>query len=335
MRHQPLLCLSHRLPPHNRRRPCRVRRPQLPNAEPNAATPSVATAPASALADRQRAEQMLQEAVDDLHAGRDDLARLRIQGALRVMHPNAPSPLPLPMVGSTIGAEPLPGGPLPPQPGMPRAGFPSYVPPPVVDERDAVLKPLHDPYFGDEPTSTKKSTAAENSLRENLPDEVPLNPALSLDRPLPMMSTEVANPPVAALNRPSAAASRSAAAPGGITQTVGTTQTFGGPQTAGGTQSAGSTPTQAGKAHWPESDPAPPSQSTAAATPGWAGPNSGAYTPAAYPSTGVPQAPAAPPANSTARYPYTPPTNDPVTPASPDAQHPGYFRRVWSALTGD
>jgi hypothetical protein len=264
---------------------------------------------------------MLQEAVDDLHAGRDDLARLRIQGALRVMHPNAPSPLPLPNVGSTIGAEPLPGGPLPPQPGMPRAGFPSYVPPPVVDDRDAVLKPLHDPYFGDEPTSTKKSTAAENSLRENLPDEVPLHPALSLDRPLPMMSTEVANPPVAAFNRPSAAATRYAAAPGGITQTVGTTQTF------GGTQSSGSTPTQAGKARWPESDPAPTSQSPAA-------PSTGAYTPATYPSTGVPQAPAAPPANSTARYPYTPPTTDSVPPASPDS-HPGYFRRVWSALTGD
>jgi hypothetical protein len=281
-------------------------------AAPTAATPSVPTAQVSELADRHRAEQMLQEAVDDLHAGRDDLARLRIQGALRVMHPNAPSPLPLLSVGSTIGAEPTAGGPLPPQPGMPRAGFPSYIPNPVADDRDAVLKPLHDPYFGDEPTSTKKSTAAENSLREMLPDEVPLHPALSLDRPLPMMSTEVANPPVAASNPPSAATSRSAAGPGGVTQTVGSTQT----------QAA------AAKAHWPESDPAPASQSTAA-------PSTGAYTPAAYSSTGASQAPAAASANSTARYPYTPPTTDPVTPPSPDAEHPGYFRRLWSALTGD
>jgi hypothetical protein len=228
------------------------------------------------------------------------------------MHPNAPSPLPLPTVGSTIGAEPIAGGPLPPQPGMPRAGFPSYVPPPVADDRDAVLKPLHDPYFGDEATSTKKSTAAENSLREMLPDEVPLHPALSLDRPLPVMSTEVANPPVAASNPPNAAASRFAAAPGGVMQAVG------GPQTQGA------------KVHWPESDPAPPSQSTAA----FSGSSRSAY-PASNPPTAASQAPAAPPANSTARYPYTPPTTDPVTPASADAEHPGFFRRVWSSLTGE
>lgn len=282
-------------------------------AAPAAATPIAPTAQGSELADRHRAEQMLQQAVDDLHAGRDELARLRIQGALRVMHPNAPSPLPLP-TGSTIGAEPIAGGPLPPQPGMPRAGFPSYVPPPVVDDRDAVLKPLHDPYFGDEATSTKKSTAAENSLREMLPDEVPLHPALSLDRPLPVMSTEVANPPVAASNPPNAAASRFAAAPGGVMQAVG------GPQTQGA------------KVHWPESDPAPPSQSTAAA---FSGSSRGAYTPAANTPTSASQAPAAPPANSTARYPYTPPTTDPVTPASADAEHPGFFRRVWSSLTGE
>ncbi len=291
-------------------------------AAPAAATPSAPTAQASELADRHRAEQMLQEAVDDLHAGRDDLARLRIQGALRVMHPNAPSPLPLPTVGSTIGAEPIAGGPLPPQPGMPRAGFPSYIPNPVVDDRDAVLKPLHDPYFGDEATSTKKSTAAENSLREMLPDEVPLHPALSLDRPLPVMSTEVANPPVAALNPPNDAASRSAAAPGGVMQAVG------GPQTQGA------------KVHWPESDPAPPSQSTGNGTFGWGGVGSATAGPAPNPpatnaAPAASQSSSATQPNSTARYPYTPPTTNPVPPASADSQQPGFFRRVWSSLTGD
>lgn len=302
--------------------------------------PSVATSEAAALADRQRAEQMLREAVDDLHAGRDDLARLRIQGALRVMHPNAPAPLPLPTVDRSASSEPEPGGPLPPQPGMPRAGFPTYVPNRVADNRDAILKPLHDPYFGDEP-STRKYSAAENSLRENFPEEVPLNPALSLDRPLPVMSTEVANPPIAGMNAPASSATRPATFSGGVTQTANSAQT--------------GTPTQAAKVHWPESDPAPASQSGGSGAYGWNGVGSATAGPApetspshAAPSasrwsSGSPTATQPSPgttatnqSSSTARYPYTPPSAVPVSPASTDAPpQPGYFRRVWNSLIGD
>ena len=193
-----------------------------------------------AASSHERAERLLQEALVDLHAGRDEMARARIEGALGVIHSGTSSSVPIfqaanpaaakPSVGVSSAASPADL----PQPRMPRAGFPSYVPDPTLDAHDVALKPLHDPYLGDEPTTTQKSTAGENSLRETLPSYAPLNSSLSLNRPLPRMTGELPQ------YLPSV---DFAYAPSGVSQT----------------QAVAAGQNQPARVRWPESDAAPAS----------------------------------------------------------------------------
>jgi hypothetical protein len=279
--------------------------PAPPVAHPYATAQSAAI-PTGATSSHERAERLLQEALADLHAGRDDVARARIEGALGVIHSGTSQP-PARFPGSLAAATPpvamTPGAMLPapprtdpPQAPMPRAGFLNYAPDSALNAHDAALKPLHDPYLGDDPTTTQKSTAGENSLRETLPTDVPLSPALSLNRPLPRMSDELPAPTTTA-------SKANYATPAGVSQTQAVT--------------AGQNP--AARVRWPESDPA------ASAT---------APAPAASTIPGATPAPSDTPSPS-ARYSYAPVTSSSWANSNSADDHPGFFHRVWSAITGE
>jgi hypothetical protein len=276
--------------------------------QPGSPVPSAATAPPAttsaqthspaqstagvqgAASSRERAERLLQEALTDLRAGRDDVARARIEGALGVIHPGAPRRLPLfPGASPTLAApQAAPQTDLT-QHAMPRVAIPPYMPNRARDEHDVALKPLHDPYLGDEANSTNKSTAGEKSFRETLPSYAPISSALSLNRPLPTMTDELPQQP---------AASSSATAGAGRVQT------------------AAGTDNQAARVRWPESQPAPTSQSAVPLTPSaptvQAGGRSGYSSPSGY----------------------APPTTDPWVKVPTEETQPGYFRRLWNALSG-
>jgi hypothetical protein len=285
-------------------------------AQSYASAQSAATSTA-ATSGHERAERLLQEALSDLHAGRDDMARARIEGALGAIHsvpsrplPFLPSTTPTPTAAAPPVAKQLGPNHLDlPQPGMPRMGLPTYVRDPVRDERDLALKPMHDPYLGDEPHSTQKSTAGENSLRETLPDYTPLNPALSLNRPLPRME-DLPEQQAAAPRAPAAVNQPQASQPQ-VTQThYGQSQTFAAPQS------------QPARVRWPETDPAAAPAQTAAAPVDQAAPNS---------NTGANQFDG----RSGPRYSYAPVHMKSWKADSSEEEQPGYFRKLWNALTGE
>jgi hypothetical protein len=290
-------------------------------AQPYSAAQANSSAPGTT-SSRERAERLLQEALSDLKAGREDVARARIEGALGAIHPGAPRPLPLFPPGNTAVAAPTPPA-SPhgyPQPAMPRAGFPPYVPERTVDDHDVALKPLHDPFLGDERASAQKTTAGENSLREDVPRFVHMNPNFSLDRPLPAMNDEMSQ--------------RTASAASATTAT----------QQTQGTASAESETT---RVRWPESESssAPSLRNPATSYPrplagASAGAGASGQTSAYYGQEARVTAPIAPPLQpdprwtSASRTPYAPPTTDPWTPSTTD-EHPGYFRHLWNALIGE
>jgi hypothetical protein len=263
-------------------------------AQPPSAGQTVSSAPPAA-SGRERAERLLQEALVDLREGHDEAARTRLEGALGMIHSAAPRPLAgmLPgAVPSLTTMQPATQADLA-QPGMPRAGFPAT--PPMdkhPDEHDVALKPLHDPFLGDDATTTQKSTPGENSLREPAANFVPLNPTLSLNHPLPKMSDEL--PQQGPVAPPSTNAGPN------ITRT----------------QATADPESQAAKAHWPEGQTATAPQSAA---------------PSAAPAASSAQSQAS---NSPGGS-YAPPTSDPYAPASTDTPRPGYFRRLWNAMTGN
>src|SRR5262249_43435048 len=153
-----------------------------PSAAYSYATKQANTTTARAASGHERAERLLRGAPTDLHAGRDDMARAPVAGALgkvRAPGPRAVPPSPGPQSAAALRPAPQlnPAHVELPQPGMPRAGLPTYVPDPAREERDLVLKPMHDPYLGDAHRSTQSSTAGEQSLREALPDFTPMAPA--------------------------------------------------------------------------------------------------------------------------------------------------------------
>lgn len=288
---------------------------------PTAAAPTVAAVPAvaqpyapaqaqtsaitgGAASSHERAERLLQEALADLHAGRDEMARARIEGALGVIHPGVSRPLPMFPASdpSAVAMHPAPLRQDPPQRAMPRAGIPSYVPDPRLEEHDAALKPMHDPYFGDEP---RKRTAAEDSFRETLPSDVPMSTSLSLNRPLPRMTDDSPHS--------STDVSNVAYAPGAASPTQAN------PTQASPTQAAVAPQSQSARVRWPESDPAPAAPQTAAA-------------PSAQNASPVQPDPRTAPGP---RYTFAPVTMKSWKPEPSEEEQPGYFRRLWSAITGD
>ncbi len=251
---------------------------------------------------RERAERLLQEALDGSARGTRRSRPSANRRSARCDPPRRTRTLPLfPGTSPTLAAPQAEAHPDVAQYAMPRAGIPSYVPDKARDDHDVALKPLHDPYLGDDPNSTNKSTAGEKSFRETTSSYAPLSSALSLDRPLPKMTDDLPQQPAAA-SYPVAAG-------------------------AGRVQTAADSDNQPAKVRWPESQPAPTSQSA------------------------VPLAPSAPAVQADDRSGYSSPSAYalPTTPAkvfapvrvsnwpSSDSedQNPGFFRRIWNAISGE
>jgi hypothetical protein len=262
-------------------------------------------APSAAATTRQRAERLLQEAMIDLHEGRDDMARTRIEGALGAIHPATPRQLPMLWPSNMTSAA-----------GPPHAGAPPYTVDRAADASDVALKPMHDPFLGDDPMLTQKSTAGEKSMREGNPYYVSQNPNYNLNRPLPVIGDEPSQ--ANAVNQhsqtPAASASR--------IQTVGESQN------------------QGVAVRWPENDAALPTPQKYPSSTGQSASQQSASGPRGQVSEARVAAPIAPPIqpdpkwSSPSRTPYAPPTSDPWTPA-PEEDHPGYFRRLWNAMRGE
>jgi hypothetical protein len=279
-------------------------------AHPAPVAPAAANAQRGVPTVRDRAERMLEEAMVDLRAGRDDQARARIQAALSAIY--SPANRPLSMFSSSdppmTAAGPRYEG---PQPGMPRAGFPNLTQASATSHTDSVLKPLHDPYSGDEATTTAKSSVTENTLREKNVEFAPMNASLSLDRPLPQMRDELMQPAApnggGSRQQPPAYASQ-ATAPN---QTAYASQATTPNQTAYASQTASPIQTQ--------------SASDAQATNPAAAPVPPAAAPGATPSQ----------PGRMVFAPYSPTGTAPGVPFNSDAPRPGFLDRVWTAISGE
>ena len=136
--------------------------------------------------------------------GRDELARHRIEQALGAI-PGSPQSAAMASFG--IGCQ-LPIGRL----DFPRMGLAPSSPaysrstssqvffpirrdqPNVVSasrrRADVALKPMHDPYLGDEPTTTDKTSPGAQAMRESLPPAAPINPAYLSRRSTPSMADD-------------------------------------------------------------------------------------------------------------------------------------------------
>ena len=73
--------------------PAAVSAPATPVAQPYSAAQAAASVP-GATSSRERAERLVQDALTNLHAGRDDAARSRMAAALGVIHAGVAGPLP-------------------------------------------------------------------------------------------------------------------------------------------------------------------------------------------------------------------------------------------------
>jgi hypothetical protein len=241
----------------------------------------------------------------DLHEGRDDVARTRIEGALGAIHPTTPRQLPMLWPGNSVSPT------VPPHAGAPVSAIDN-----AADAHDVALKPMHDPFLGDDPMLTQKSTAGEKSMREGNPYYVSPNPNYNLNRPLPVIGEDPSQANAANQHSQTAATSTSRI------QTVGDSQN------------------QAAAAHWPESESAQStpqkfaSSTLPAPNPQTAG---GAHGQISEPRVTAPIAPPVQPDpkwSSPSRTPYAPPTTDPWAPATSE-DHPGNFRRLWNAMRGE
>jgi hypothetical protein len=283
---------------------------EKPVPAPAAAPPqNVASQPptisAGATSPRERAERLLQEAMVDLHEGRDDVARSRIEGALGAIHPTTPRQLPMSWPSNMTS----PAATRP-------AGAPAYTIDRALDARDVALKPMHDPFLGDDPMLTQKSTAGEKSMREGNPYYVSPNPNYNLNRPLPVIGDDPSQANAANQHSQTAAASTSRI------QTIGESQN------------------QAAAANWPETEAAQSGPQKFAPSTLPAASQQIASRPYGQISEPRVTAPIAPPIqpdpkwSSPSRTPYAPPTTDPMAPA-PSEDHPGYFRRLWNTMRGE
>jgi hypothetical protein len=293
--------------------------------------------PAYAGAERTSpAEALLEQAKEDLRAGRDELARRRIERALGMI-PYTPQSAALPRSGGYTAASsnrPMglaPSGPAPN--GLTPNGFtatgPAYAPasppqtffplhgnqpgtlPASAMATDVALKPMHDPYLGDEPTTTDKSSPAAQTMRERIPVPAYVDPAYLSRRSAP--STD--DSPVRPVGYDSASTSS------------------------------------------PPSTAYPPRVDTNPATPalspqiGWLEKNSapipGQGPPMAAPFNPVPAAsqrpfnpaPISPPVSmdsqwSAGRMTY-PSTTDPAIDNSTEQPKPSFFHKIWDAIGGE
>jgi hypothetical protein len=282
------------------------------------------------------AEVLLEQAKEDLRAGRDDLARRRIERALGMI---PGSPQMAAMAGSGGYTAASSNRPI----GLSQAGVapngltstgltgtnPAYAPTAVHQQTyfplnrnqsalpasavatDVALKPMHDPYLGDDATTTDKSSPGAQTMREAMPVAAPINPVYLSRRSTP--STDDA--PVRPVGYDSAS-------------TPATPSPAFSPRVQTNPNAQAISP----EIGWLEKMSAP--------IPGPGAPPGGPYSaPATAPQRGFNPAPIAPPVSmdsqwAAGRMPY-PSTNDPAISNSPDQPKPSFFHKVWDALGGD
>lgn len=234
-----------------------------------------------------QAEVLLQQALGDLRQGHNEVAKRRIEGALGLMqapaqHAAAPrtSSLPRPPAASTL--------------------YGAY------DATDPVLKPVHDPFLGDDLAPVPKRSAAEASPRTAKAD-----PVYQSKRPTPVKQAET-------IRQASYEAPASPATPTAVSSVA--------PRVPVKTDGPPLSP-QMG---WLEQTSAPITNS--------ARPSFHSPTPSALPyrSTSNP-APVAPPDGrwtSAGRASVASSSNPPLD-TSNVAEKPGLLRRMWSAIKGE
>ncbi len=148
-------------------------------AAPSVAQPPVAAANANA-GGRSSAEMLLLQAMDDLRAGNDEMARHRLEQAMSSITPSAQT-APVASFGGS-GTRPTlpPNGVLVQGSSPPPVYFPvrrdqPSINAPFTAQNDVALKPMHDPYLGDDSATTDKQSAGVQAMRESTPSGAPIN----------------------------------------------------------------------------------------------------------------------------------------------------------------
>jgi hypothetical protein len=279
--------------------------------------------------------------MDDLRAGRDELARLRIEQALNSIQASAQSP-PVASFGGYAGAANhpaglTPGGLVPATPGytpsmatfFPVRRDQPNVAPIAPSASDVALKPMHDPFLGDDATTTDRLSPGAQAMRESMPTGATINPVYVSRTPLPVMS-----------DTPVQRVGYDAPVPGG-------------PRV----QTTPNTPSLNSQINWLERMSTPIPQGALQPGQAYAGQQTapqGGLPPQAYsqqnmappyaqtgmpPQRGFNPAPLAQPVPGDTQWQAgrmaTPSGADPAVANSPDQTKPGFFQKVWGAISGE
>ncbi|HUE12941.1 MAG TPA: hypothetical protein VMR25_02150 [Planctomycetaceae bacterium] len=294
-----------------------------PPAQPIAQAVPQRPAPMSSAgaASRSPAETLLEQAMDDLHAGRDELARHRIEQALGAI-PGSPQSAALasfsgyPAANANRPVGLTPGSPAYSAPPSSQVYFPIRRDQPNVvstspGAADVTMKPMHDPYLGDDPTTTDKANAGAQAMRESIPQGAAINPAYLSRSSTPSMTDS----PVQKVGYESSA-------------TQDTPTGYSAPKVQTGPNTAPLSP-QLG---WLEkmSVPIPPQ-----GAPGGYPPNA----PPGVPPRSYNPTPSSPPSSMDSQWAAGRMTDSsgavPGSPNSPDQPQPGFFHKVWDAISGE
>jgi hypothetical protein len=290
------------------------------------------TPPYAGAAGSSPAEVLLEQAKEDLRAGREELARRRIEQALRMIPGSPQMAARAGFGGFTAASSNRPiglsqAGVVPN--GLTSTGLtgtnPTYAPaaahqtffplnrnqsalPASAIATDVALKPMHDPYLGDEPTTTDKSSPGAQTMREAMPVAAPINPVYLSRRSTPSMD----DAPVQRVGYDSASTPATSLPPR--------------VQTSPGAQPISPEIGWLEKMSSPIPGPGMPMGAPSNA-------------PAGAPQRGFNPAPIAPPVSmdsqwAAGRTSY-PASNDPAIANSPDQPKPSFFHKVWDALGGD
>ena len=275
---------------------------------------------------RTTAQAILEQAMDDLRAGRDEVARLRIEQALNSVPATAQSS-PVASFGGyaaasnrPVGLTPgglVPTAPGPTPPAMSATFFPvrrdQNVLPVAPAVADVALKPMHDPFLGDDATTTDKLSPGAQAMRESMPTAAPINPVYVSRTPASLY-------PVQRVGYDAPAASKLQTSPDAPTlnpqlgwlekmsmplppQGMPPAQSYAGQQTAPQQPYAG--------------QPYPPVPQ----------PRGYNVVPLAQPAPGNPQWQPAPTGTPSAG-------TNPAIANSPDQPKPGFFEKMWNAVSG-
>lgn len=298
--------------------------PSLPTVASRATDPSPVPPVDAAGVRHSPAETLLEQAMDDLRAGRDELARQRLEQALGAL-PGSPRNAAVASFGDSAASNSNRPIGLPPSGLMPgyagsssstaaqvffpiRRDQPNVVSAPHPGA-DVVLKPMHDPYLGDEPTTTDKSSPGAQTMRESIPLAAPINPVYVNGSGTPSMAET--NLQKVAYDAPATPATPFSPLPPRV-------------------QTAPNAPAITPQIGWLEkmSVPIPPQ-----GAPGGRPSNAPAASPGFNPA---PIAPAVPmdSQSSNGRM-STPSGTDPAIANSPDQPKPSFFHKIWDAISGE